>query len=268
MILYHGLLSKKLQSFLILVPQLDTGFQSFIMILHQESITSQKLSRCQSDLEIVINNHKIECSEYEKLLGIQIDKCLSFVKHIDYVCKNLTSKISLLCKIKQYLPLETRKLYYNAYILPVVDYCLTVWGSASKYQLDRILRLQKRAARIILDMPPDAPSMSLFEKLGWLNVHERLEYNRAIVLYKSTHDLTPSYICDLFEFHSSQNYNVRSVSNNNMLIKRHNSKIFEKSLQYVGPRLWNSLPVTIRNSPSLPSFKKAISKFIISKRNT
>ena len=230
--------------------------------------TSQKLSRCQSDLEIVINNHKIECSEYEKLLGIQIDKCLSFVKHIDYVCKNLTSKISLLCKIKQYLPLETRKLYYNAYILPVVDYCLTVWGSASKYQLDRILRLQKRAARIILDMPPDAPSMPLFEKLGWLNVHERLEYNRAIVLYKSTHDLTPSYICDLFEFHSSQNYNVRSVSNNNMLIKRHNSKIFEKSLQYVGPRLWNSLPVTIRNSPSLPSFKTAISKFIISKRNT
>ena len=126
----------------------------------------------------------------------------------------------------------------------------------------------KRVARIILDMPPDAPSMPLFEKLGWLNVHERLEYNRAIVLYKSTHDLTPSYICDLFEFHSSQNYNVRSVSNNNMLIKRHNSKIFEKSLQYVGPRLWNSLPVTIINSPSLPSFKTAISKFIISKRNT
>ena len=80
-------------------------------------------------------------------------------------------------------------------------------------------------------MPPDA----LFEKLGWLNVHERLEYNRAIVLYKSTHDLTPSYICDLLEFHSSQNYNVRSVSNNNVRIKRHNSKIFEKSLQYVGP---------------------------------
>ena len=84
-----------------------------------------------------------------------------------------------------------------------MDYCLTVWGSASKYQLDRILRLQKRAARIILDTPPDAPSMPLFEKLGWLTVYERLEYNKAIVLYKSTHDLTPSYVSDLFEFHSS-----------------------------------------------------------------
>ena len=230
--------------------------------------TSQRLSRCQSTLEIAVNNHKIECSEYEKLLGINIDQCLSFVKHIDYVCQNLTSKISLLYKIKQYLPLETRKLYYNAYILPVMDYCLTVWGSASKSQLDRILKLQKRAARIILDMPPDAPSMPLFEKLGWLTVYERLEYNKAIVLYKSTHHLTPSYISDLFEFQSSHNYHVRSVSNNNMLIKRHNSKIFEKSLQYVGPRLWNSLPQVIRDSPSLQSFKTAISQFIISKRIT
>ena len=95
--------------------------------------TSQRLSRCQSNLEIIVNNHKIECSEYEKLLGIQIDKSLSFVKHIDYVCKNLTSKISLLCKIKQYLPSETRKLYYNAYILPVMDW-LVVNGATRNAQ--------------------------------------------------------------------------------------------------------------------------------------
>ena len=121
-------------------------------------------------------------------------------KHIDYICQNVTSKISLLSKIKQYLPLETRQLYYNAYIFSVLDYCLTVWGSTSKYQLDRLLKLQKRAARIILDMLPDAQSMPLFQQLGWLTIYERLKYNKAIVLYKSTNGLTPSYISDLFEF--------------------------------------------------------------------
>ena len=90
-------------------------------------------------------------------------------------------------------------------------------------QLDRLLKLQKRAARIILDMPPDAPSMPLFQKLGWFTIYERLEYNKAIVLYKSTHGLTPSYISDLFEFPSTERYNVRSVSNNDMLIKRHST---------------------------------------------
>ena len=148
-----------------------------------------------------------------------------------------------------------------------MDYCLTVWGSAPKYQLDRLLKLQKRAARMILDMPPDAPSMPLFQQLGWLNIYERLEYNKAIVLYKSTHGLTPTYISNLFEFPSSERHSVRSVSNNDMLIKRHNTKIFKKSLQYGGPRLWNSLPTSIRNARSLESFKNALSKFMKSKRS-
>ena len=52
-----------------------------------------------------------------------------------------------------------------------------------------------------------------------------------------------------------------------MLIKRHNTKIFEKSLQYGGPRLWNSLPANIRNAQSLQSFKNALLKFIKSKRS-
>ena len=224
--------------------------------------TSQRLARCQSKLDVTVNDHKIENSESEKLLGIHIDQCLNFDKHIDYVCKNVTSKISLLCKIKQYLPLQTRKLYYNAYILPVLDYCMTIWGSASKKHLDRLLKLQKRAARIILDMPPDAPSIPLFEKLGWLSIYERSHYNKAIILYKSINGLTPTYITNLFQFNSLENYNVRSVSNNNMLIKRHNTKTFEKSLQYNGPRIWNPLPQSIKNSSSLPSFKNAISKYI------
>ena len=109
--------------------------------------TSQRLSRCQSNLEIAINNHVNVCSDSEKLLGIKIDQCLNFVGHIDYVCRNVTSKISLLSKIKQYLPLDTRKLYYNAYILPVLDYCLTVWGSASKYQL-----LGAKPIQVVLDI--------------------------------------------------------------------------------------------------------------------
>ena len=183
------------------------------------------------------------------------------MSEIFFLCQ---SKISLLCKIKQYLPIETRKLYYNAYILPVMDYCLTVLGSASKYQLDRILAAKtvgKDNFRYASWCPYHATFSAGSMFMKDLNITEQL-------FYKSTHELSPFYICDLFKFHSSQICNVRSVSNNNMLIKRHNSNIFEKSLQYVGPRLWNSLPVTIRNSPSLPSFKTGISKFIISKRNT
>lgn len=228
--------------------------------------TKQRVSKLNSNLLLSINNKNIENSECEKLLGVFIDQNLDFDKHIDYVCKNVSTKIALLSKIKKFLPLQTRKLYYNAYILPVIDYCLTVWGSVPKFQLERLHKLQKRAARIILDMPLETPSLPLFEQLGWLNIYERLEYNKCILLYKTAHNLTPEYMHELFSFNTSENYSSRSSSNNDMYIKRHKTKIFEKSLQYSGPRLWNALPVSIRESNNVHQFKRKLMVLIISKR--
>ena len=113
-------------------------------------------------LEKRVNNHVIECSESKNYLGLKIDQCLSFVKHIVFVCRNVTSKIFLLSEIKQYHPVDTRRLYNNAYILPVMDNCMAIWGSAPKYQLDRLPKLQKRAARNIFDIPPNDSSMPFF----------------------------------------------------------------------------------------------------------
>ena len=44
-----------------------------------------------------------------------------------------------------------------------------IWGNAPITHLNRILKFQKYAARIILDEPPDSPSQPLFEELGNLS---------------------------------------------------------------------------------------------------
>ena len=70
----------------------------------------------------------------------------------------ISSKIYLLSKIKKYLNLESRQLFYSGYILPLIDYCCVVWGNCSNEGLNRILKLQKRTARLILDQDPIASS--------------------------------------------------------------------------------------------------------------
>ena len=42
--------------------------------------------------------------------------------------------------------------------------------------------------------PYDSPSQPLFEKLDWLNIYERIEYSKGVLLFKSVHGLCPSYI--------------------------------------------------------------------------
>ena len=129
--------------------------------------TQQRLSRLECHkFTINVNNIPIDCVDNEKLLGVRIDNSLQYTKHVDDVCRSLASKLALLKRIKWYLPLQYRKLYFNAYILPSIDYCLSIWGNAPITHLNRILKFQKYAARVILDAPPDSPSQPLFEELG------------------------------------------------------------------------------------------------------
>ena len=43
-----------------------------------------------------------------------------------------------------------------------------IWTSCSKENLLKVLRLQKRAARIILDAKRATPSVGLFNTLKWI----------------------------------------------------------------------------------------------------
>ena len=119
--------------------------------------TSQRLSKLQSrTLNVNVNDQTLDNVDNEKLLGVCLDSHLQFNKHVNVVCRSITSKIALLKRIKRYLPLSYRTLYYNGYVFPCIDYCLTIWGNTSKTNLERIHKLQKCAARNILDAPPDS----------------------------------------------------------------------------------------------------------------
>ena len=179
----------------------------------------------------------------------------------------MTYKLYTLRKIKKFLPLHTRILFYNAYILPSLNYCLTIWGNAPGAGIDRVFKLQKRAARIILDVAYDAPSLPLFEKLGWLTIYELIDFHKYILLYKTLHGMAPTYLRDSFEFISSSSYALRSETNYDLHLPKYRTNQFKNSFHYSGVHLWNKLPLYIRFSQNLHTFRKNVEKFIITCRN-
>ena len=89
--------------------------------------TKQGTSKIKSDPPVTsLHDSEIKVSEQEKLLGVLIDNNLSWSTHIENTLKKCNTLLYLLGRIKQYLSIPIRTLFYNAYILPHLDYCCTI----------------------------------------------------------------------------------------------------------------------------------------------
>ncbi len=101
-------------------------------------------------LENQRNNDTLENVKSDKLLRDTIDHNLSWEKHITTIVSTINRKLALLRRIKRYMSISTRKLFFNTFILPHIDYCAIIWGSSPHTQ--NLLLDQKKAARVILDI--------------------------------------------------------------------------------------------------------------------
>ena len=86
--------------------------------------SAQRQSYLQENApNIKIGNDQIQLSSHEKLLGVIVDSSLNWSSQVAATLKKCNSLLYLLGRIKIYLNSSTRKLYFNAYILPHLDYC-------------------------------------------------------------------------------------------------------------------------------------------------
>ena len=147
-------------------------------------------------------------------------------------------------------------------MLPLMDFCSIVWSNSNKTLIVRISKIQKATARWILMSRFDSHSAPLFKQLGWLTFEKRCQFHIAVLVYKGLHKLVPSYITDLIEITNPSNYNLRSVTNKNILYIKPKTNFLKQSFSYSCIKTWNDLPVKLRNSKSLTTFKKSMKAYL------
>jgi len=181
------------------------------------TVTGKRLStRIGHDLVVVVNGKQLENVRCAKLLGLEIDNELTFIPHVDKICIRLSQRIGILKRIKCCLPLKHRLFYYNTMIRPIIDYVSVVWTSCDKHTLIHVLKLQKRAARVILDANRQANSVKLFNKLNWIPFSKQAKLTKCCIIYKHLQGHVPIYLKSLLkltsEIHSHQtrhaNFNI------------------------------------------------------------
>ena len=87
--------------------------------------------------------------------------------------------------LSKYVNQNSLKQYYNSYVLPVFDFGCVVWGNTINSNLTRLVKLQKRAARMVLKADFMTPSEQLFKDLNWLPFPKRVQYHTCLMVYES-----------------------------------------------------------------------------------
>ena len=111
--------------------------------------SKQRLSVQNEDVVIRIEGQIIKQVEHTKYLGVTIDAQLTSRKHVEEICKKISSALGALKRLRPFIPKETAIQIYNALIVPHLVYCSPVWDCLSGYLSDKLQKLQNRAARLI-----------------------------------------------------------------------------------------------------------------------
>ena len=92
------------------------------------------------------------CVSY-KYFGIYFDKKLNFDIHIRKVVEKLSKQCGIVYKLRETLNISHLLAYIRAYVSPIVQYGVLLYGLGRKTMLQKILVLQKKLVRIALRLP-------------------------------------------------------------------------------------------------------------------
>ena len=143
-----------------------------------------------------------------------------------------------------------------------------MWVSTSVDNLNKVFRLQKRAARVILNADTRANSVNLFRELNWLPFfHEAKIDQCALLVYKRLNGVYyVYYVLELLK----RNIDIRSTerqssygSLNLVLPKYKRESEGARTFQVSATRFWNSLPSEVKCSSSLEILKKSLYKYFL-----
>lgn len=217
--------------------------------------TRQKRKKISSPFPpLYIKEKEIEEVDSHKILGVFVDKDLLWTNHISYIGKRISQKLYQLSKIKKFLDLESRKIFFHAHILSILDYASTLWDNASENNMKLLSRLYKRAIKLIL-LKSSSLTPRDFEKLDILPFDKRLIFNKYVCMHNIIHGQAPKKIKDKF----STNPNRHSHMLN---FPRPKNNMFKSSLLFSGGSLWNSLPSFLKSIKGKAAFKLSMKKHL------
>ena len=228
-------------------------------------ISSKTASKALGHLKFTFENTTISPAKSVRNLGVVFDSRMSMDDHVAQMSKNTNFHLRNIAKIRPYIDEDTCHSVVRSLVLSRLDYCNSLLKGTTKKNINRLQKVQNKAARLIFKTGRHDNISPLFQKLHWLPISNRIDFKLCLHVFKSLAHQSPSYISDMLQPYVPPR-SLRSSSENLLAVHRTVSRAGSRAFSASAPNLWNSLPSHLRHATSHKQFKKLLKTHLY--RNT
>ena len=232
-----------------------------------------------------LDGHILQQVQNNPYLGLQISEDLKWTTHITNVAKKANSTLGFLRRNLRFCPKECKKTPYISLVRSTMEYGAIAWDPYTTSDINKLERIQRRAARFITGDYKTREEGSVTKMLNDLkNLQLRRTSLRLVFLHKVVESLVPAINPSellvkgkpkrkikpkRFDNFESANIVNNSVKNNSKALEttvcnteQYKNSFFVKSVIH-----WNQLDEEIVHAQTVESFKTALQNLLsITKR--
>ena len=159
-------------------------------------------------------------------------------------------------RIRQHLNSKAAQQVVHAFVTSRIDmYNSTLFGLPN-VQIQRIQKVLNAAARMITRQRLSDHITPTLQQLHWLPVKQRIVFKILTLTFKVLSGECPAYLSDLVNLQQARRTGLRSGDYKKLFERRCRRQWGDRSFAAAAPRLWNTLPLAVKESQSLDTFKK------------
>lgn len=204
-----------------------------------------------------INSARIENVKEIKFLGVCFHENLSWNRHIDQLRSQIAKITGAICRIRNLLPVSTKRYLYFSLVYPRLYYCCLVWGNTTTGNYNKITLVQKKIVRVITNSRVDAHSSDLFRETGILKVAQIYTLKLGIYVHNFVNENTPDSLR-----RQATKYNIRNRPSYVTPLVRTNYGM--QSTAFLVSDFLNRYDAFLLSFPRINAFKRAFRNYLLS----
>ena len=241
-------------------------------------VVSTRSSRCEATWgelpcflhSYVLGDTVLDNVTVQRDLGVLVNNKLSWTDHTEHILERFTDRFNLVRRTTHFVcnPHQRRTLFLTL-VRSLLEHCSPVWAPHSVGLLDSLEAAQKRSIKWVLGVSHlTSWSIQIYHShlitLNILPINLQFKFNDMKLFYKVMTGYVPVTLPDYLYIKSPLDVSYLTRSNKDIIdntdftticcsIKPY-SAAFRNSFFYRSFSYWNSLPSSIRQSPTFPTF--------------